>query len=439
MNFFSKKLIFTIILFISAVFFISLPQEASAGIVFTGKSGGSFTVYDRGTSRFKRLMHSDLYMSVKFDLVTTDVSNMIEPAGETTIHIAHYNDPEVKKLSQKYYGRIYSMYLNSLKKISAKMTETNSRIDTIKAGASRKLRKKMSSQETRAESRKWQEIDSATDDMTRFYDQTRDRLLMDIDNRLISYYKEPAYQKAEAANASYKIRLTRIKEIGLGCFSMAGSATRIAFGDIGSIISFLDQAKDLFLWCKTNFNRNAENLYDDYVELEEALNALARSIDETRISSNLSRVENAFNPYIKMTSKFNSTAIDRIMNIQQFFDQVGNIEDSLESLKTKHRIKDANLKKFASLKKELHTLKESQERIVSVATMIKEALVNSDEIRLRKNSLTRQKETELKSLENSRKSTGTRKLKGFGSIIAQSLTHIENVVSTVTQVFDASL
>lgn len=437
-----KKFQLKIIIILAAILLISLPDTLSAKIIFKGNRGGNFTVNDIGTGKFKRLLHNDLYMTVEFDLVTEDVAQMIEPEGVTIIHIAHFNDAAVKKylVDEEYYEEMYEEYLETLNNITTKMRETNDAIAEVLSRASTVKKSAMTEKQREEEEDRWEEIDELTDEMTKYYDEQRNEYLDYIEDPVLTeLYATDIYQKAEAAHASYKIRMTRIKEIGLGCFSMAGSATRIVFADIGSIVSFLSQAKDLFLWCKNNFNRTADDLYDDYHELDEALNALKRSMDESRIRSNLSRVEKSFNSYVKISKKFTGDAIDKIVDIQQFCDQIDNLNEALEEIKTGHRIKQEHINNFIKLKKELKVLEDSQVKIKEVAESIKEALTESGNIQKRKNTTVMKKQTELKRLESARTTGKTGKLKGFASIIGSSLTHIENIVSTISQIADAGL
>jgi len=425
-----------LLIFIIAALVLIIPLNAYSGIIFSGKDKGEiFEVYDRSRSRIIPVINSKLYMSIKFDLVTADVSNMIEPEGLSTVHIAHYSNPDVIKLIKDYYiPGIYSNYQTTLRIISAKMNETNKKIQLFLKSSSDKSRKDMTPGEIKLESEKWKKIDKLTDDMTKFYADKRNELLKKIDEDLTFLYQKNAYKTAEMENAKFRIKMTRIREIGLGCFSMAGSATRIAFADIGSIISLLDQTKDMFIWCKNNFNRGADDLYDDYLELEEALNALSRSTDEGRIRSNLSRVEKVYMSYIKLTDKFDSNAIDRIVNIQQFFQQINEIENALDTIKKENNINNKSLGKFTDLKKKFTILKNSEDQLIITANAIKEALEAADEIRITKARMASSKTTELKRLESSRKSGKMKKTRGFASIISRNLSHVENIVSTLAQI-----
>ncbi|MBU3916949.1 hypothetical protein KKA14_15565, partial [bacterium] len=251
---------------------------------------------------------------------------------------------------------------------------------------------------------------------------------------LLLLYQERAYQSAELRNAEYEVRMTRIREIGLGCFSMAGSVTRIVFGDYASIVTLFIQAKDLFLWAKQSFSQNTDTLYDTYWELDEALNALARSVDEGRIQANISRVEKAYVPYLKITSKFTQASIDNIVDIQQFFQHIDDIEAALETLKREHPVNAQKAKSFTDLKIKLSALKRSSDQVNAVANSIKEALTATDTIRVRKNTLVTKKGMELKTLETIRKSNKLSKAKGFASIINISLPLVENIASTIGQI-----
>jgi Skp family chaperone for outer membrane proteins len=388
-------------------------------------------------------------MSIEFDLITADIEELFEPDGITIVHIAHFNDTEVKELLLKnpggYTKRIEDKYKIVYNDIAEKITETKTKLEDIVSRASTVKKSAMDSEQREKEKNLWEEFDELIDELSLHYDTKRNELLDQIDEILGELYVDEDYQKAEAAHASYKIKLTRIKEIGLGCFSMAGSATRIAFADIGSIVSFVSQAKDLFIWCKNNFNRTADDLYDDYHELDEALNALQRSIDESRIRSNISRVEKAFNSYVKIRGKFSRDSIKNLMNIQQFTDQIDDIDSALDGLKTGHRIKPAHREKFVKLKNELRALNKSKDQVKAITKSLKEALGDTSEnnIRKAKNTTVRKKQTELKRLETRRIAESGRKrggkFKGFMSIFGNSLDHIENIVSTISQIADAGL
>lgn len=427
-----KKTHIFFIFLLAASILISSPDMTFAKEIYKGATG-SFLVYDRGTNMFKRLAHSDMYLSIKFDLVTEDLKNMVEPSGITTVHVAHYNDTALKTIANTYYPKIYDEYKKAHDAINAKMIEINGKINTIIADSS------TGTAGTRTHITQWEKIDHELDEMTAFYDTKRGEFLSKIDEILLEYYNKDEYVKAEEANAKYQIKKGRIIEIGLGCFSMAGSATRIAFGDIGSIVSILNQGKDLIMFCRDSFNRSADDLYDDFYDLDEALSALERSRDESKISSNIARVEKVYNSYLKLLGKFDNATIDNLMNVQQFTEQIDAIETSLDNLKTQKKIEALSVKDYAKIKTELGMLRKNKVQIEEAVTALKEPLIGATTMRIRKNSVVQKKQTELKRLQSISKSGGTRKMKGFGSLMAKSLEHIDNIVSTISQVMDLSL
>lgn len=103
--------------------FLMVPGPAITKPLFVGKEG-TFIIHDVGTSRVKRIAKevlfasindpqksmNNMYMSIEFDLVIKDVSNLVEPEGLTFIHLPHFDDKNVMAIEVQYLIKMYDQY-----------------------------------------------------------------------------------------------------------------------------------------------------------------------------------------------------------------------------------------------------------------------------------------------------------------------------------------
>lgn len=430
---------------------ITFPETGYAKPLFVGKEG-SFIIHDVGTSRIKRITKevlfasvndprasmNNMYMSIEFDLVVKDSPNLIEPEGLTFVHLPHFNDKNVKAIQVQRLILMYDQYKIVLGRISQKMDETNKKVEAIRLSASTKKRREMTSTETIAEKRKWDQVESIIDEMTAFYHSETESYIEFVNAECRKVQDREVYIRAEQAHADRKIKLKTFTEGAKGVFSLTGSIISVATGDLAEISSLVGNTIDLILFFKNNYGRKAEDLYNDYLELLAALEALERSHDESAISGNLSRVEAANNAYLNSLKRVDSKQfLDYTKEIQQ---RMNDVSALLLTIKNDGNIQDRQIvKKFTELKQQMRKLELIKENMDLALSEMQRPFLETNSLRNRKNNSVREKELKLSSLKNLRKTSNAGdRAEGFASFITAAINLTNEIYSNINTIVEAA-
>lgn len=335
----------------SAVLLLFFTGTAVSGTVYQGNTG-SFIVKDYGTGIISTLFHKNKYMSIEYDLVTKDLPDVVEPEGVSRIHIPHFDSVKLKELEISYFPKMDEIYKKHFDEINRKMDECQAKISEILTTTLKKSRKEMTPNEKYEEKLKWNNIDKLLDELTVKYHQESEDCAAEIYAICRNLQNEELYKTTEAESAELKVELLRAKEIGKGIFKLTWSIARAAYGDLESLLTIIDNTKNLFeLMKKMNVN-NLDRYYDMYMELEVAVNILNRSFDEARISLNIKRVEKLHDEFIESRKKLGNIDLKKTL-----IDMEQNISLATDGIEKYKEENDVQIDKLKELKRKVDKFK----------------------------------------------------------------------------------